>query len=121
MSANASVQHIAAGIGASLTTPATYVAESRVAVGSTSLDARVAQLDEQAGLARELVTQLESLQQQVEETLRVQLRGAHGWITFPLPTITDWMGRFTAYVELVAPEIGLQVAPLLLQRCHRNA
>ncbi|GAA4976414.1 hypothetical protein [Kineococcus glutinatus] len=32
---------LAAGVGASSTTPATYVAESRVAVGSTSLDARV--------------------------------------------------------------------------------
>jgi exonuclease SbcC len=40
----------------------------RLRVQLSGLDARVAQLDEKAALARELVTQLESLQQQVEET-----------------------------------------------------
>src|SRR6266852_1189794 len=47
----------------------TYQAElDRLRVQLTGLDARVAQLDVQTALARELVTQLESLQQQVEET-----------------------------------------------------
>jgi hypothetical protein len=35
-----------------------------------------------------------------KQTLRVQVRQQHTWITFPLPAVCDDSGRFKAYVEL---------------------
>lgn len=36
----------------------------------------------------------------VRQRLHVQLLRHHGWVTFPLPAVTDASGRFSAFVEL---------------------